>query len=67
MKECNCESLTKNRQSMHAHPRQTTGRSSEYSTTELSKLRQIVSMVKEGASAEHMGHWGNHSDYSRGW
>ena len=66
MKNQCCDSTTCRGQSLHQH-KQTTDSSHKYSATELAKLRQIVLMVKEGANEEHMGHWGNHSDYTKGW
>ncbi len=38
-----------------------------YTGDEVAKLDRILEMVRNGASSEQMGHWGNHSDYSKGW
>lgn len=38
-----------------------------YTPDEIAKLDRIVEMVRKGPAAEQMGHWGNHSDYSKGW
>lgn len=38
-----------------------------YTPDEIAKLDRILDMVRRGSTSEQMGHWGNHTDYSKGW
>ncbi len=38
-----------------------------YSHSEIEKLARILELVQKGEHEAQMTHWGNHSDYSKGW
>jgi hypothetical protein len=64
MNAIECSVLEDNENSIHLTP---CHEFHPYSHSEIEKLTRILELVQKGANEQQMTHWGNHSDYSKGW